>query len=109
MLCIFSAFLLNFYSLSELQRPHEPAFSKFFLQWFMLIFPTYLALVAVQYLFIIPIETMMAERNGALVSLLYLTHAGRVLGHGWSGQNRFWRLLPPQSASILRRVLTLAH
>tara|TARA_B100001093_G_scaffold507901_1_gene569173 strand:+ start:639 stop:866 length:228 start_codon:yes stop_codon:yes gene_type:complete len=75
----------------------------------VLILPTYLAKVTVQYLFIMPIETMMAERNVALVSLLYLPHAVRVLEHGWLDQNWFWRLLPPKSASILQRALTLAH
>ena len=55
-------------------------FPKFFVHWFTLIFLTYIGLVTIQYLVIMPIETMMVERNVALVSLLYLPHAVRVLG-----------------------------
>jgi hypothetical protein len=84
-------------------------FSKFFLHWFVLIFLTYLGLIAVQYLVIMPIETMMVKRNVAFVSLLYLPHAVRVLGAWMVGPKSVWRLFPPQSASILRRALTLAH
>ena len=50
-------------------------FSKLFLHWFGLIFLTSLGLVTVQHLVIMPIETIMVERNVALVSLLYLPHA----------------------------------
>ena len=58
----------------------NPHFPKFFSHWFVLIFLTYLGLVTVQYLAIMPIETMVVESNVALVSLLYLPHAVRVLG-----------------------------
>ena len=46
----------------------------------MLIFLNYLCLIVVQYLVIIPIETIMLERNVASVSLLDLPDASRVLG-----------------------------
>ena len=69
-------------------------FSKFFLHWFGLIFLTYLGLVTVQHLVIMPIETMMVERNVALVSLLYLPHAVRVLGAWMVGQKSILALIP---------------
>ena len=69
-------------------------FPKFFLHWFVLIFLTYLGLVTVQYLIIMPIETMMVERNVALVSLLYLPHAVRVLGAWMVGPKSILALIP---------------
>ena len=69
-------------------------FPKFFLHWFVLIFLTYLGLVTVQYLVIMPIETMMVERNVALVSLLYLPHAVRVLGAWMVGPKSILALVP---------------
>jgi len=72
--------------------------SKFFLHWFVLIFLTYLGLVAVQNLVIMPIETMLVERNVALVSLLYLPHAVRVLGAWMVGPKSILALIP---ASII--------
>ena len=69
-------------------------FPKFFLHWFVLIFLTYLGLVTVQYLVIMPIETMMVERNVALVSLLYLPHAVRVLGAWMVGPKSILALIP---------------
>jgi len=72
--------------------------SKFFLHWFVLIFLAYLGLVAVQNLVIMPIETMLVERNVALVSLLYLPHAVRVLGAWMVGPNS---LLAPIPASFI--------
>ena len=69
-------------------------FPKFFLHWFVLIFLTYLGLVTVQYLVIMPIETMMVERNAALVSLLYLPHAVRVLGAWMVGPKSILALIP---------------
>ena len=69
-------------------------FSKFFLHWFVLIFLTYLGLIAVQYLVIMPIETMMVERNVALVSILYLPHAVRVLGAWMVGPKSVLALIP---------------
>ena len=72
--------------------------SKFFLHWFVLIFLAYLGLVAVQNLVIMPIETMLVERNVALVSLLYLPHAVRVLGAWMIGPKSILALIP---ASII--------
>ena len=72
--------------------------SKFFLHWFVLIFLAYLGLVAVQNLVIMPIETMLLERNVALVSLLYLPHAVRVLGAWMVGPKSILALIP---ASII--------
>ncbi|MDA8873885.1 hypothetical protein N9J12_08705 [Alphaproteobacteria bacterium] len=72
--------------------------SKFFLHWFVLIFLAYLGLVAVQNLVIMPIETMLVERNVALVSLLYLPHAVRVLGAWMVGPKSILALIP---ASII--------
>ena len=72
--------------------------SKFFLHWFVLIFLAYLGLVAVQNLVIMPIETMLVERNDALVSLLYLPHAVRVLGAWMVGPKSILALIP---ASII--------
>ena len=69
-------------------------FSKFFLHWFVLIFLTYLGLIAVQYLVIMPIEIMMVERNVAFVSLLYLPHAVRVLGAWMVGPKSVLALIP---------------
>ena len=69
-------------------------FPKFFLHWFVLIFLTYLGLIAVQYLVIMPIETMMVKRNVAFVSLLYLPHAVRVLGAWMVGPKSVLALIP---------------
>ena len=69
-------------------------FSKFFLHWFVLIFLTYLGLIAVQYLVIMPVETMMVKRNVAFVSLLYLPHAVRVLGAWMVGPKSVLALIP---------------
>ena len=69
-------------------------FPKFFLHWFVLIFLTYLGLLTVQYLVIMPIETMMVERNATLVSLLYLPHAVRVLGAWMVGPKSILALIP---------------
>ena len=70
---------------------HSP---KFFLHWFVLIFLAYLGLIAVQQLVIMPIETIMVERNVALVSLLYLPHAVRVLGAWMVGPKSILALIP---------------
>ena len=69
-------------------------FSKFFLHWFVLIFLAYLGLIAVQYLVIMPVETMMVKRNVAFVSLLYLPHAVRVLGAWMVGPKSVLALIP---------------
>ena len=69
-------------------------FPKFLLHWFVFIFVTYLGLVTVQYLVIMPIETMMVERNTAFVSLLYLPHAVRVLGAWMVGPKSILALVP---------------
>ena len=69
-------------------------FPKFFLHWFVFIFLTYLGLLTVQYLVIMPVETMMVERNAALVSLLYLPHAVRVLGAWMVGPKSILALIP---------------
>ena len=69
-------------------------FSKFFLHWFVLIFLAYLGLVAFQNLVIMPIETMMVDRNVAVVSLLYLPHAVRVLGAWMVGPKSILALIP---------------
>ncbi|MGB2073253.1 MAG: hypothetical protein ACPHX7_08440 [Candidatus Puniceispirillaceae bacterium] len=65
----------------------------------MLIFLTYLGLVTVQYLVIMPVETMMVERNTALVSLLYLPHAVRVLGAWMVGPKSILALIPAEICS----------
>ena len=69
-------------------------FSKLFSHWFVLIFLTYLGLIAVQYLVIMPIETAMVKRNVAFVSLLYLPHAVRVLGAWMVGPKSVLALIP---------------
>ena len=69
-------------------------FSKLFLHWFGIIFLAYLGLVTVQYLVIMPIETIMVERNVAVVSLLYLPHAVRVLGAWMVGPKSILALIP---------------
>ena len=69
-------------------------FPKFFLHWFVLIFVIYLGLVTVQYQVIMPIEAMMVEHNVALVSLLYLPHAVRVLGAWMVGPKSILALIP---------------
>ena len=67
----------------------------------MLIFLTYLGLVTVQYLVIMPVETMMVERNTALVSLLYLPHAVRVLGAWMVGPKSVLALIPASILSLI--------
>ena len=94
MLRIFSPFHLIFIHYENYKNPMNQHFSKFFLHWFVLIFLTYLGLVAVQYLVIMPIETMMVERNVALVSILYLPHAVRVLGAWMVGPKSVLALIP---------------
>ena len=94
MLRIFSPFHLIFIHYENYKNPMNQHFSKFFLNWFVLIFLTYLGLVAVQYLVIMPIETMMVERNVALVSILYLPHAVRVLGAWMVGPKSVLALIP---------------
>ena len=79
-------------------------FPKFLLHWFMLIFLTYLGLVTVQYLVIMPIEAMMIKHNVALVSLLYLPHAVRVLGAWMVGPKSTLALIP---ASICGYFITM--
>ena len=69
-------------------------FPKFFSHWFVLIFVIYLGLVTVQYQVIMPIEAMMVEHNVALVSLLYLPHAVRVLGAWMYGPKSILALIP---------------
>ena len=88
------AFYLILIHYENYKNPMNQHFSKFFLHWFVLIFLTYLGLVAVQYLVIMPIETMMVERNVALVSLLYLPHAVRVLGAWMVGPKSVLALIP---------------
>jgi hypothetical protein len=75
-------------------NPMNEHFPKFFLHWFVLIFLIYLGLLTVQYLIIMPIETMMVEHNAALVSLLYLPHAVRVLGAWMVGPKSILVLIP---------------
>ena len=60
----------------------------------MFIFLAYLGLVAFQHLVIMPIETMMVDRNVAVVSLLYLPHAVRVLGSWMVGPKSILALIP---------------
>ena len=79
-------------------------FPKFFLHWFVLIFVIYLGLVTVQYLVIMPIEAMMIKHNVALVSLLYLPHALRVLGAWMVGPKSTLALIP---ASICGYFITM--
>ena len=69
-------------------------FPKFFLHWFVLIFVIYLGLVTVQHLVIMPVEAKMVEHNVALVSLLYLPHAVRVLGAWMVGPKSILALIP---------------
>ena len=69
-------------------------FPKLFLHWYVLIFVIYLGLVTVQYQVIMPIEAMMVEHNVALVSLLYLPHAVRVLGAWMVGPKSILALIP---------------
>jgi len=69
-------------------------FPKFFSHWFVLIFVFYLGLVTVHYQVIMPIEAMMVEHNVALVSLLYLPHAVRVLGAWMVGPKSILALIP---------------
>ena len=60
----------------------------------MLIFLSYIGLISVQYLVIMPIETMLVKRNVAFVSLLYLPHAVRVLGAWMVGPKSILALIP---------------
>ena len=76
-------------------------FPKFFSHWFVLIFVIYLGLVTVQYQVIMPIEAMMVEHNVALVSLLYLPHAVRVLGAWMVGPKSILALIPASICGYL--------
>jgi hypothetical protein len=88
------AFYLILLQYETYKDPMNPHFSKFFSHWFVLIFLAYLGLVAFQNLIIMPIETMMVERNVAVVSLLYLPHAIRVLGAWMVGPKSILALVP---------------
>ena len=100
---VFSGILSNFDSLRDLQRPHEPAFFKIILALVWNYFSGLSGLVTVQYLVIMPIETIMVERNVAVVSLLYLPHAVRVLAAWMVGPKSILALIP---ASICVYFLT---
>ena len=91
---IFPSFYLILVRCETYKNPMNRHFSKFFLNWFVLIFLSYLGLVAFQHLLVMPIETMMIERNVALVSLLYLPHAVRVLGAWMVGPKSILALVP---------------
>jgi hypothetical protein len=99
----FSAFYPILLKHETYKDPMNTHFSKFFLHWFVLIFLAYLGLVAFQNLVIMPIETMMVDRNVAVVSLLYLPHAVRVLGAWMVGPKSILALIP---ASISLYFLT---
>jgi hypothetical protein len=90
----FSAFYPILLKHETYKDPMNTHFSKFFLHWFVLIFLAYLGLVAFQNLVIMPIETMMVDRNVAVVSLLYLPHAVRVLGAWMVGPKSILALIP---------------
>jgi hypothetical protein len=90
----FSAFYPILLKHETYKGPMNTHFSKFFLHWFVLIFLAYLGLVAFQNLVIMPIETMMVDRNVAVVSLLYLPHAVRVLGAWMVGPKSILALIP---------------
>jgi hypothetical protein len=90
----FPAFYLILLKYETYKDPMNPHFSKFFSHWFVLIFLAYLGLIALQHLIIMPIETMLVERNVAVVSLLYLPHAVRVLGAWMVGPKSILALVP---------------
>lgn len=90
----FPAFYLILLQYEIYKDPMNPHFSKFFSHWFVLIFLAYLGLAAFQILIIMPIETVMVERNVAVVSLLYLPHAVRVLGAWMVGPKSILALIP---------------
>ena len=90
----FSAFYPILLKHETYKDPMNTHFSKFFLNWFVLIFLAYLGLVAFQNLVIMPIETMMVDRNVTVVSLLYLPHAVRVLGAWMVGPKSILALIP---------------
>jgi hypothetical protein len=90
----FSAFYPILLKHETYKDPMNTHFSKFFLHWFVLIFLAYLGLVAFQNLVIMPIETMMVDRNVTVVSLLYLPHAVRVLGAWMVGPKSILALIP---------------
>ena len=90
----FPSFYLILLQYETYKDPMNPHFSKFFSHWFVLIFLAYLGLIAFQHLIIMPIETMMVERNVAVVSLLYLPHAVRVLGAWMVGPKSILALIP---------------
>ena len=91
---VFSGVYLILLQFETYKAPMNPHFSKFFLHWFVFIFLAYFGLVAFQHLVIMPIETMMVDRNVAVVSLLYLPHAVRVLGAWMVGPKSILALIP---------------
>ena len=90
----FPAFDLILLQYETYKNPMNPHLSKFFLHWFVFIFLAYLGLVALQHLVIMPVETMMVDRNVAVVSFLYLPHAVRVLGAWMVGPKSILALIP---------------
>ena len=89
-----SIFPSLFYLYENYKNLMNQYFLKFFSHWFVLIFLTYLGLIATQHLVIMPIETVMVKGNVAFASLLYLPHAVRVLGAWMVGPKSVLALIP---------------
>jgi hypothetical protein len=69
--------------------------------WFTAIFVAYVALWAIQYLVIFPLEAQALGKTAALVSLIYLPHAARVLAAWMIGPKSIFALLPASLVTYL--------
>jgi len=69
--------------------------------WFTAIFVAYVALWSIQYLLIFPLEAQALGQTAALVSMIYLPHAVRVLAAWMIGPKSIFALLPASFVTYL--------
>jgi len=69
--------------------------------WFTAIFVAYVALWSIQYFLIFPLEAQALGQTAALVSMIYLPHAVRVLAAWMIGPKSIFALLPASFVTYL--------
>jgi len=69
--------------------------------WFIAIFVAYVALWSIQYFIIFPLEAQALGKTAALVSMIYLPHAVRVLAAWMIGPKSIFALLPASFVTYL--------
>ena len=69
--------------------------------WFTAIFVAYVALWSIQYFLIFPLEAQALGQTAALVSMIYLPHAVRVLAAWMIGPKSIFALLPASCVTYL--------